>query len=200
MYDAFTIPRRGAPDMTYIIMEKVEDEPCASYLKAHPDETETIMESIAKAVRHIWSLPLPPDTSLGPIGKQIPVDLFFSDYGAGRTFENVVELETWINEILFKAKKDCRISLESQELKIRHLDLTQYNVLVGKLVSKPIVFIDWGFSGIYPIAFEEFALFHQFNLRGSKFAKALHRKLFGDKLSKEMRPLSLAARINAWGA
>ena len=101
--------------MTYIVMEKVEDEPCANYLKAHPDETETIMESVAKAVRHTWSLPLPPNTALGPIGKQVPVDRFFSDYGAGRTFDNVVELENWINDIYSLRQKKTAVSVSNRK-------------------------------------------------------------------------------------
>jgi len=195
VYDAFTKPLRGAPDMTYIVMERMNNEPCVTYLKARPDETATVLEDVAKAVRHIWSLPLPPDSSIGPIGNQIPADRFFSDYGAGRTFENVSELETWINAKLAEANKDIRIDLGSPELKVCHLDLTQYNILVGK----PVVIIDWGYSGIYPIEFEEFALVNQFNRTGMKFARGLHKELFGPKLSKQMRPLSIAACVLAYG-
>lgn len=75
------------------------------------------------------------------------------------------------------------------------MDLTQWHVLIGK----PLIILDWSFSGIYPIDFEEQGLINQFNLRGSKFAKDLFKQLSGDKPSKNMRPLTLAARINFCG-
>lgn len=75
------------------------------------------------------------------------------------------------------------------------MDLTIFHVLIGK----PIILLDWSFAGIYPIIFEEQALINQFNLRGSRFAKGLFNQLFGDNPSKNMRPFTLAARINYVG-
>ena len=58
-------------------------------------------------------------------------------------------------------------------------------------VGKPIIILDWDFSGLYPVEFEENAFGHQFNFSG-KFAKSLHQQLFGDEPSKNMRPLVIA--------
>ena len=152
VYDSFSSTPPGMPEITYIVMEKVEGEDYVDYIKQHPEEADTVLQAIASTVRHIWSLPIPPNTSPGPFGGQIPVDRFFSDYSAGRTFRDLAQLEGWINGKLIAVNRPERVDFSSQQLGLRHLDLTQYNILV----TKPITIIDWGFSGIYPVAFEEY--------------------------------------------
>ena len=198
VYDSFTATQPGQPPVTYIVMEKVEGEAYVNYKEHHPDKAENMLQAIADAARHIWSLPLPPNMSLGPIEGQVPEDRFFSDYGSGRTFENVTQLENWINEKLKFRNKPERVDFQSERLQVCHCDLTQWNVLVDK-PDKPPIIINWGYSGIYPRAFEEFALVSQFCLLGSKFAKDLHKQLFGPKLSSTMRPFSLVAAWNTFG-
>jgi serine/threonine protein kinase len=193
VYDSFTVSAD-----TYIVMEKVEGEAYVDYKKQHPDKAETVLQAVADAIRHVWSLPLPPNASPGPFEGQIPEDRFFSDYSAGRTFENIAQLENWINDKLIYRNKPERVSFQYEKLQLCHNDLTQWNVMVDK-PGKPPIIIDWGFSGIYPRAFEEYALVQQFSLPGSRFAKDLHKQLFGPKLSTNMRPLSLVAAMNAFG-
>lgn len=125
----------------------------------------------------------------------MPVDRFFSDFGSDQMFNNLVELEDWINNKLTEGGYPDRIGLQGEQLSVCHCDLTQFNIKA----TEPITILDWGFSGIYPRAFDEFALIHQFNLQGQKFAKALHGQLFGPKPSKSMRTLALAARFHAFG-
>ncbi|XWW96387.1 hypothetical protein V2A60_004361 [Cordyceps javanica] len=194
VFDAFTIARPKGGSVTYIVMENIKDDDFAAYGKWHPQVAEQALERIADAVRHIWNIPLPPNATIGPLGQQRPVDRFFSDCGSDRCFNNVIELEDWINTKLEKGSYPDRVILQGERLSICHCDLTQFNIKMGE----PIAIIDWGFAGIYPRAFEEFALLHQFNLRGRNFAKALHRQLFGPKLSKHMRALALAARFHAF--
>ena len=198
VYDSFTVTRPGRLPETYIVMEKVEGEAYVDYKKHHPDKAEAMLQAIADAVRHIWSLPLPPNASPGPLEGQIPQDRFFSDHGAGRIFENSEQLENWTNEKLIHRNKPQRVSFQFEKLQICHCDLSQWNVMVGKS-DKPPIIIDWEFSGIYPRAFEEYALVQQFSLPGSKFAKDLHKRLFGPKLSTNIRPMSLVAAMNAFG-
>lgn len=196
VYDSFSVVAKpGSRGMTYIVMEKVEGENYVDYTKQHPDETETVLQAIADVARHIWSLPLPPNTPPGSFGPELSVNRFFSDYGADRTFTDIEDLENWVNQKLIETKKPDRASFQSHQLCLCHMDLTQYHVLIGK----PIILLDWSFSGVYPIEFEAHALHNQFNLRGSKFAKGLFKQLFGTKMPKNMRPLSLAARINFVG-
>ncbi|EZF29931.1 hypothetical protein H109_01514 [Trichophyton interdigitale MR816] len=190
VYDYFTNKQRISDmPVTYIVMERVYGEALTS------KEDDTVLENIAAAVRHIWELPLPPQASIGPLAGQVPYDRFFSDYGAGRTFQSTEELQAWINEKLKEEGWPDRVDLPSERC-ICHCDLSQFNILRGN----PVIILDWGMSGVYPRIFDEFALFHQFNLRGSKFAKALHKKLFGDKLPTHLRPLAIASRINTWGS
>ncbi|EFY84574.1 phosphotransferase enzyme family protein [Metarhizium acridum CQMa 102] len=195
VFDAFRTSRPGHPPMTYIIMENVKGRDYVDFNKEHPQAAEQAMEAVATAVRHIWDIPLPPSVPLGPFDQQMPIDRFFADFGAGRTFNDLAELEDWINKKLDEAEYPDRVELRGERLSICHCDLTQFNIRVGERIA----LLDWGFSGVYPRAFEEFALLHQFNLRGHKFAKALHKQLFGPKLSKPMRALALAARYHAFG-
>ncbi|KAM3496938.1 hypothetical protein MY10362_009692 [Beauveria mimosiformis] len=191
VFDAFTITRPDGASVTHIVMENVEGDDFAAYSKLDAQVAEQALERIANAVRHIWDLPLPPNAAIGPLGHEAPVDRFFSDVGSDRSFNNVIELQDWINIKLDKARRPDRVELQGERLSICHCDLTPFNIRMGE----PIAIIDWGFAGIYPRAFEEFALLHQ----GLTFAKALHRQLFGPKPSKHMRALALAARFHMFG-
>lgn len=193
--DAFSTTSSRGRRMTCIVMEHVKGGDYITHIRQHPEDAGRVLEAIAKAVRHIWDIPIPPDALPGPLEREEPEDRFFSDSGAQRVFNDLVELETWINDKVEEAGYPDRVRLQGEPLQICHCDLTQFNVKIGE----PITILDWGYSGIYPRAFDEFALFHQFNLEGLKFAKALHRLLFGPRLSKAMRPLSIAARFLQWG-
>ncbi|KAK2616989.1 hypothetical protein QQS21_000078 [Conoideocrella luteorostrata] len=196
VFDAFTITQPNGASMTYIIMmENVKGDDYATCSKRHQQVAAQALERIANAVRHIWDMPLSANATIGPLGQQRPVDRFFSDCESDRFFNDAIELEDWINAKLEEGGYPDRIVLQGERLSICHCDLTQFNIKM----SEPIAIIDWGFAGIYHRAFEEFALVHQFNLKGQKFAKALHRQLFGPKLSKHMRALALAARFHAFG-
>src|SRR5262245_1657087 len=56
VYDYFTIPQKYALPITYIVMERVYGTPLVA------NESSDVLDEIATAVRHIWSLPLPPQT------------------------------------------------------------------------------------------------------------------------------------------
>ncbi|KID94278.1 phosphotransferase enzyme family protein, partial [Metarhizium majus ARSEF 297] len=196
VFDAFSIP--SGPDkstMTYIVMENVKGSDFVDFKKEHPKEAEEAMEAIATAVRHIWDLPLPPGVPLGPFYQEMPVDRFFADFGAYRSFNDLTELEDWINNKLDKGGFQDRVALQGERLYICHCDLTQFNIRVGERIA----ILDWGFSGVYPLIFEEFALFHQFWLPGYKFPTDLHKELFGPKLSPGMRAMSRAANYHMFG-
>ena len=197
VYDYFTAPGRCNLTVTYILMERVNGSDPAQYLKAHPDETEPVFDRIVAAVRHLWSLPLPPGAAIGPLKGQKACDWFFSDYGADRAFETVDELEAWTNHKLEDTRRKERVDLKSlsSTICICHNDLSQFNILYGDR----LVLLDWGMSGIYPQVFDEFALVRQFVARGSKFVKQLHKRLFGEKPSPTVRPLMLVSNINAVG-
>lgn len=188
VHDYFTERRINALPVTYIIMERVHGEALTAR------EDNVVLENIAAAVRHIWELSLPPQASIGPLAGQEPHDWFFSDYGAGRTFQSTEDLQAWINEKLKTAKYSDRVDLPSERC-ICHCDLSQFNILRGN----PVIILDWGMAGVYPRIFDEFGLFRQFNLKGAKFAKALHKTLFGKTFTGHLRPLAIVSRINAVG-
>ncbi|KAK2801602.1 hypothetical protein FQN50_007663 [Emmonsiellopsis sp. PD_5] len=189
VYDYFTEQRINALPVTYIVMERVRGEVLTA------KEDDIVLEKIAAAVRHIWELPLPPQASIGPLAGQEPHDWFFSDYGAGRIFQSTEDLQAWINEKLKGLEYSDRVDLPSERC-ICHCDLSQFNILRGN----PVIILDWGMGGVYPRIFDEFALFRQFsNLKGTKFAKALHKKLFGEKFPVHLRPLAIVSRINTVG-
>ncbi|KAH8719904.1 hypothetical protein HC256_000312 [Beauveria bassiana] len=188
VFDAFTITEPDGASVTYIVMENVEGGHFGAYSKWDPQEAEQAIERIANAVRHVWDLPLPPNAAIGPLGHERPVDSFFSDIGSDRAFNNAIELQDWINNKLNDAGRPDRVILEGERLSICHCDLTPFNVKM----CEPIAIIDWGFAGIYPRAFEEFAMLNQ----GMAFANTLCRQLFGPKPSKHMRAMALAARFH----
>ncbi|KAH7320700.1 phosphotransferase enzyme family protein [Stachybotrys elegans] len=195
VFDEFSTTRLNAPPITYIVMEIVKADDYATHRTKNPREAEEALTAIANAVRHIWDIPLPPNLSPGPFCQQEPVDRFFSDSGSGQIFNTLVELEVWINTKLTEGDYQDRVSFQGEQLCLCHCDLTQFNIMV----SDRITILDWGFAGIYPRAFDEFALIHQYNLIGQKFAKGLHQQLFGPKPSKSMRAMALAARYHAYG-
>lgn len=180
VYDAFTMQDPGRGPFMYIVMEYMDGDDCAVYTKAHPDRTEALLAQIDDAVRHIWDLPPPPGITIGPLGQQIPADRFFSDCGADRRLDNVVQLQDWVNAKLEEAGRLKRAALQHERICICHNDLTEFNIRVT--TSGAMALLDWGFAGVYPHVFEEFAVVNQFNLREMKFARALHGQLFGPKV------------------
>jgi len=120
---------------------------------------------------------------IGPLQGHKAKDWFFSDYGADQTFNNVDDLENWINNKLKNTRVTEQVDLKPFPCHICHCDLSQHNILYNDLV----IILDWGMSGVYPWIFEEFALVRQFNVRGAKFVKLLLTKLFGDKPSSVIR-------------
>jgi len=179
---------------TYIVMERVQGQTYGDYVKQHREKVPNLLEAIAAAVRHVWTIKGPPSVSPGPLGRQIAEDRFFTDRGAGQTFDTTADLEQWVNAKLVDTGRSERVDFAREKLRLCHGDLASHNVLIP--ILGPIYLIDWGMSGYYPLVFEEYALLHQFN---SSFAKQLKSKLFGDKASPNLRPLSLVARINAQG-
>ncbi|KAL9595109.1 MAG: hypothetical protein Q9179_005109 [Wetmoreana sp. 5 TL-2023] len=188
VYDYFTISSESARPITYIIMEHVFGTALTC------NEPDDVLDQVAAGVRHLWELPLPPQAAIGPLGGQIPHDWLFSDYGAGRTFQNANELQGWINKKLEVHGYTDRITLPLERF-ICHCDLSRSNIR-----RDPLTFLDWGRSGIYPRVFGEYAVFRQFNLPGARFAKALHKRLFQENHYKHLRPLALVANIQAVGS
>jgi tRNA A-37 threonylcarbamoyl transferase component Bud32 len=192
VYDYFSKAR-----MTYIIMERVQGQTYGDHVKQHREKAPKLLEAVAEAVRHVWTIKVPPGASPGPLGRQIPEDRFFTDRGAGQTFDTTADLEQWVNAKLINTRKSERVDFALEKLHLCHCDLASHNILIPVLGA--IYLIDWGMSGFYPLVFEEYALLHQFNLPGGHFAKQLKPILFGDKASPNLRPLCLVGRINAQG-
>ena len=197
VYDCFTVEQPGMMRTTYIVQEMSTGVPFAEYKKQWPSAVEEMYIKIGDAVRHLWKIE-PSYQNIGPPKGQIPHGRFFSDYGAGRTFQNVAELQVWINTILENAGRPERVNCSQQVPRLRHCDLTQFNVHVQPH-TKRVILLDWGDSGNFPVALEEYALIHQINLPGGYFARKLHKELFGSELSVQMRPLCRFVHINAFG-
>lgn len=179
-------------------MERMRGEEYATYKHRRPEcEEGDAIERIADAVRHIWTLPIPADSGIGPLGPStVPVNRFFSDCGAGRTFATVQDLQDWINGKLEQRGHLDRPALDDEPPCITHGDLTQHNIMMT--TDGAVGLVGWGFAGVYPRALEEYGLLNQFNLEGRRLARALHISLFGPKLSNLMRPLALAQRFHTF--
>lgn len=117
-----------------------------------------------------------------------------------KTFDNVAQLEDWVNEKLVCRNKPEKASFRSEKLQVCYCNISQRNIMVDGS-KKSSFLINWGFSGLYPRVFEKYALVQHFHEQdqGGKFAKELHKKLFGLKLSTNMHPLLLVAAMNEWG-
>ncbi|VUC21297.1 unnamed protein product [Clonostachys rosea] len=197
VFDAWKSEEKDYFSKVYILMENIQGEDYMTYSNNHTENVDSVFEAVVAAVRHIWEIPLPEKAKIGPLERQIPHDRFFGDYGAHRTFENLEELETWINNQLKEAEYKERVALQGEPLVICHGDIHPWNILVNG--EGRVTFIDWGYSGIYTREFEELALIHQWNRDGAKLAKALHKALFGPKPTKQMRAFTLVANYNQWG-
>lgn len=152
VYDYFTQSRYNSLPVSYIVMERVSGPSPAEYIKQPTDEADAVLEKIAAAVRHLWELPLPDQASIRPLQGQIPDDWFFSDYGADRSFQNVDDLEGWVNGRLADAGVVEPVDLKQFPRHICHCDLSQHNILYGD----PVIILDWGMSGVYPVSLTSF--------------------------------------------
>ncbi|KAF3922362.1 hypothetical protein AA313_de0201815 [Arthrobotrys entomopaga] len=178
----------------YIVMERLPGETFAQWLKTHDDSSEIrrMQERIFQAIQHLWSLPVPPGTFVGPLENQMASDRFFGQRDAKRTFESVAQLEDWLNEIMVKVGRGEPIDIRDQPRQLCHCDLTDNNVMID---GDRIIIIDWAYAGVYPFAFEEWGIYHlvkRFGI-GRKLAEFLAEVLFEKQFSKTMRSFSYAS-------
>lgn len=188
IYDWFS---KGS--MTYIIMEKVNGITYREYRKQHPDDEAGVFDAIIKAIRHLWTFPVPVQGPIGPFRKGIPNDRFFSDRGAGRTFERAADLEEWCNAKLMERERPERVDFASEPLVFCHLDLYSLNIIVCE--DNTFYIIDWGMSGVYPLVFEDYGLLHQGR---NSFASQLRSTLFS-YTTPNLRAVARVGRINQGG-
>jgi thiamine kinase-like enzyme len=170
-------------------MERVSGTPYSS------TESAVEMEKVAAAIRHIWSLPLPPQAKISPLGGDNHIGWFFGDC-FGRTFETTRDLRDWINKELEDDGHEERVELPD-ERHICHGNLRRRNILRG---PQGVTIINWEMSGVYPLAFEEYGLFRNSTPHSSGFARCLHRELFGPGLTENMSPIHKVAIINMVGS
>ena len=198
VFDSWT---KQSPDwilpVAYIVMERIHDDDILEFLGNGTGTVQDLVLPIAKAVRHIWSLPLPPDATVGPLNQGIPHGAIFSDLGAPRYFTDLEDLENWINEQLTGNNHDLEVSLRDKQLHICHNDLSFSNIRVGDQLK--ITFTDWGRGGIYPIEFEEYSLLDLNVTESNRLVKPLHKELFGPKFTKQMKAFNIVHKCNQWG-
>ncbi len=118
VFDAFTLTQPEAAAMTYIVMENIEGDDFTRYRDIDPQTAEEAIQAVADAVRHIWDIPPPPNSTLGPLGMQRPADRFFSGCGAEREFSTVLDLEDWVNAKPEQGGYPDRVVLEGESLGI----------------------------------------------------------------------------------
>ncbi|KAF3911618.1 hypothetical protein AA313_de0201067 [Arthrobotrys entomopaga] len=191
VYDCWREDRNAYNRYTYIVMERLRGKTIQDWMKTNPTEkeTEAAKVKILKAIRHLWDLPVPLGTFVGPLGNQPPSDRFFGFNDVDRTFDSTEELETWINGLLIKGGgRGKPVSFRSQPRQLCHGDLTDYNIMIDD--EGRIMIIDWGFADIYPRIFEEWGLVHAATSGGipgkstREFCKSLYRELFGREIIK----------------
>ena len=61
------------------------------------------------------------------MGRQIPEDRFFTDRGAGQTFDTNADLEQWVNAKLIDTGKSERVDFALEKLSLPLRRLTQYH-------------------------------------------------------------------------
>ncbi|KAK6530236.1 hypothetical protein TWF694_003600 [Orbilia ellipsospora] len=200
IYDAWTEEWGRGCIIGYIVMERLQGDTFAQWLEAHKDDAdiECMQKKILKAIQHLWGLPVPQGTFVGPLKNHAASDRFFGQCRAPRTFESVTELEDWLNDIMVKVNRGEPIKIRDQPRQLCHCDLTDSNIMID---GDSIMIIDWAYSGVYPFAFEEWSIYHQvkrFGI-GQKIAEFLAKRLCDNKFSGTMRSFSYASAYIQFG-
>ena len=125
--------------------------------------------------------------------KGIPNDRFFTEFGAGRTFERAADLQEWCNAKLMDRKQRQRVDFASEPLVFCHLDLHPANIIVCE--DNSFYIIDWGMSGVYPLVLEHYGLLHQGRV---SFASRLRSTLFSGTTSN-LKAVAMVGHINGQG-
>lgn len=87
-----------------------------------------LAERTMEAIRHLATIPIPPDQGPGPVGGGSAYGYLWSDDGTGQSLESINGMEEWMNK-RFDVVKQPRISLiRHQELSMHYMDLVRRNI------------------------------------------------------------------------
>jgi hypothetical protein len=142
------------------------------------DAKESVTQQVADMIESMQSHKLN-DMSPGPVG--FPDEKcrgpWFTDYGAG-PFKTLQELQDWFNH-----KVDVCIQVRQlpattprfhfRDLVFTHQDIAQRNLVLD--AGGKVWLVDWGCAGVYPVGFEQAALWEQD--RNSGFVEMVLSKL-----------------------
>jgi serine/threonine protein kinase len=144
---------------TYILMEFIEGEGLAQYLKSNPSQSDKWDAAVSAAVKNLWEFPVPKDAKPGPLGGGMPTGPLWSlwrGFSVNQTFQSMEELESWINGKLQRSGRPERVNFSSERLIFSHGDLAQRQFIVQ---GSKLFLVDFGATGFYPSCFDEVGLF-----------------------------------------
>ncbi|KAF2254320.1 hypothetical protein BU26DRAFT_600057 [Trematosphaeria pertusa] len=127
----------------YLIMEYVHGTPLNSMEINVPT-----MTTVAKAINHLSTIPVPESQGPGPIGQGVARGYLWPPEGV--IFTAFEDMEAWLNSRLAVVCEE-RLNL-SCPLAMRRMDLVRRNIILKADMS--VCFLDWAFAGFYPELFE----------------------------------------------
>lgn len=175
---------------TYILMEFIEGEGLAQYLKRNPSQSDKWDAAVSAAVKNLWEFPVPKDAKPGPLGGGMPIGPLWGEFSVNQTFQSMEELESWINGKLQRSGRPERVNLSSERLIFSHGDLAQRQFIVQ---GSKLFLVDFGATGFYPSCFDEVGL-----LSRGRWYERIRSKLFPSQ-SANLRGMCWVRRLNQIG-
>lgn len=151
----------------YLVMEFIED---GGTFQGYP----TLDELLHRAIHELWTIPIPPNIKVGPLGGGRPQGYLWADDGAPMSFSTTASMNKFMNHCLRLSSRNKLISpidWSACEYVICHGDLAARNL--RRAPDGTLYILDWAFAGVYPIDVEMFSLHYLCNEKGESLARTV---------------------------
>jgi serine/threonine protein kinase len=163
VYRFFNVIDREHWSVGYLVMEFIKGH---SLREVDWQISPTLIRQVCASSQHINAVR---GSIIGPVGGGQAHGPLWSEYGSGKHFESIYELQEWLNERLTICQES--IDLSMLKLCLCHLDLAPRNMVVT--ANGEICILDWATAGFYPRLFEIWSLQNLSYTSGDPFFKAL---------------------------
>ena len=171
----------------YLVMDNVE-----GVSLEHVDwEQLGWIPNVAAALNEMQSIRR---TIPGPISGGEAHGCLWSEYGSGMAFDDIRDLESYLNERLSYFEQS--IDLREEDLCLCHLDVTPRNFMIDS--QGRLCLLDWATAGLFPRYFELWSLEFAQHVLGNNFGQALSEHLEMTPTEASQLPkLTLVYRYNS---
>ena len=171
----------------YLVMENIE----GMNLEQSKWEESDLLSRVVEAMNALHSIP---GDYPGPISGGEAQGSLWSEYGSGKSFREIRDLESYLNERL--TYFETAIQMKEGGLCLCHMDAAPRNFMID--LEGRLCLLDWATAGFYPRYFELWSIEFAQHVMGESFGPSLLQHLNATpEETLEIQRLTLVYRYNS---